>query len=86
MAQLIQIAGAILILVGFILAQFKVVSPQALAYLLVNLFGAAALAASAYVEEQWGFVLLEAIWTLVSAWGTVDWIRRRSITSRRTGP
>jgi hypothetical protein len=79
-AQLIQIAGAILILVGFILAQFKVVTPQALPYLLVNLFGAAALAASAYVEEQWGFVVLEVVWTIVSAWGTVDWLRRRSVT------
>ena len=78
MTQGIQIAGAVLILIGFILAQLKVVTPQALPYLLVNLFGAAALAATAYVEEQWGFVFLEAIWTLVSAWGTVESIRRRA--------
>ncbi len=80
MTQLIQIAGAILILVGFILAQFKVLSPQALVYLLVNLLGAAALAATAYMEEQWGFVMLEAVWTIVSAWGTIDWLRRRTPT------
>ena len=81
MEQVIQLVGALLILAGFVLAQFKVWSPQSLPYLLVNLFGAAALAATAYVAEQWGFVLLEGVWTLVSAWGTAAYLRRRTTPS-----
>jgi hypothetical protein len=26
-------------------------------------------AAVAYVEEQWGFVMLQSVWALVAAWG-----------------
>ena len=78
MTQAIQIAGAILILVGFVFAQTGAWSVRSLPYLLVNLFGAAALAGSAYVTEQWGFVLLEGVWTLVSLWGTVSWVRSRA--------
>ncbi len=77
MTQAVQIAGAVLILAGFVLAQVGVWLPKSLGYLLVNLFGAAALAATAYITEQWGFVLLEAVWTLVSLWGTVAWFRDR---------
>jgi hypothetical protein len=73
--QVIQLIGAVLILVGFVLAQFKVWSPQSLPYLLANLFGAAALAATAYVAEQWGFVLLEGVWAIVSAWSLVQLAR-----------
>ena len=78
MEQVIQLIGAVLILAGFVLAQFNVWSPQSLPYLLANLFGAAALAATAYLAEQWGFVLLESVWTFVSAWGTIGWFRRAS--------
>jgi hypothetical protein len=27
------------------------------------------LAVDAYIEQQWGFLLLEGVWTIVSAWG-----------------
>jgi hypothetical protein len=35
----------------------------------LNAAGAAVLTVVAYEEEQWGFLLLESVWTLVSAWG-----------------
>jgi hypothetical protein len=31
--------------------------------------GAAVLAVLAVIERQWGFVLLETVWTAVSVWG-----------------
>jgi len=40
-------------------------------FLLLNLVGAVVLAGSAWHEEQWGFLVLEAAWALVSAVGLV---------------
>ena len=68
MDQVVQLAGAAAILAAFVLAQLRVLDPLSYAYLLPNLAGAALLAVVAYVERQWGFLLLEAAWALVSAW------------------
>ena len=72
MVQALQLAGAILILVGFIAAQRGAWSPQAVPYLLVNVIGAAVLAVVALIGRDWGFLLLEAVWTIVSIHGLVQ--------------
>lgn len=68
MDQIIQVAGALLVLLGFVLAQRGVWSPDDWGYLWVNLFGAATLTWVGWVGEQWGFFLLEGVWTIVTAW------------------
>jgi hypothetical protein len=75
MDQIIQIVGALLVLLGFVLAQVRVWSADAWGYLWVNLFGAAILAWVAFVDAQWGFFLLEGVWTLVTAWSIVGKLR-----------
>jgi hypothetical protein len=67
--QVVQVGGALLVLTAFVLAQAGRISPQARAYLLLNVAGASVLAVVAYLDEQWGFLLLEAIWAIVAAWG-----------------
>jgi hypothetical protein len=75
MDQIIQIAGALLILAGFVLAQVRIWDTDDWGYLAVNLVGAAILAWLAFVDEQWGFFLLEGVWTLVTAWSIVAKLR-----------
>lgn len=68
MADILQLAGALLILVPFVLVQMGRLSPAAVPYLVLNVVGSVLLGALAIHERQWGFLLLEAAWTLVSAW------------------
>ena len=75
LAQLLQLAGAILVLAGFTLAQVRVLDPQSLAYLVLNAVGAGILAVLAFEEQQWGFLLLEGVWTVVSLAGLVARLR-----------
>lgn len=67
--QLLQIVGALLILAAFLLSQRNVLDARSYPYLLLNLVGAAILAALASRQGRWGFVLLEGAWTLVALAG-----------------
>ena len=81
MHQLIQIAGALLILAGFVAAQFRLLDPQSFWYLVVNFVGSAILTVDAWGETQWGFFLLELVWAIVSALGLTQPARGRRPTA-----
>jgi len=68
MDQVIQVAGAILILIAYAAGLTGRWSTDSLPYLLLNLIGAAILAVLAAISENWGFLLLEGVWTVVTAW------------------
>jgi hypothetical protein len=67
--QFVQIVGAVLILVAFTAAQLGAMDPHSRSYLVLNLFGSLILAVLAWRERQWGFLLLESVWAVVSLWG-----------------
>ena len=84
MESILQIVGAILVLAAFVAAQLRLLHQEHVAYLVFNVVGAAILAVLALREQQWGFLLLEGAWTLVSLWGVVQWSRRKR-RGRRIG-
>ena len=77
MAQAVQVAGALLILLAYAAAQFDLLNQHSRVYLALNLVGSAVLAVLAWHEEQWGFLLLEGVWALVSLWGLIQVLRGR---------
>lgn len=64
--QAISVLGALLILGAFAALQFGRTAATAPAYLWANLLGAGLLAAVAWLERQWGFLLLESVWAAVA--------------------
>lgn len=71
MEQGFQLFGAVLILIGFVGAQQRWMSPQSRSYLVLNFVGSLALAGTALAGRDWGFVLLETVWAAVSGWALV---------------
>jgi hypothetical protein len=69
--QVVQIVGAVLILVAYGAAQLERLDPQSRLYLGLNLAGSAILGVLAAGTAQWGFLLLEGAWSLISLWGLV---------------
>jgi hypothetical protein len=74
----IQIVGSLLVLAGFALAQFGVLDLRSRLYLVLNTVGSGILAGDAVLERQWGFLLLEGVWAIVSAVGLIMVLRGKS--------
>jgi hypothetical protein len=63
--------------VAFAAAQLGHLDQSSRLYLVLNLVGSVILAVLAWYEEQLGFLLLEGVWALVSAWGLARALGRR---------
>lgn len=61
-----QLLGAILILLAYALTMFGVTSQKSYSYQMLNLVGSAILGVLAWQTRQWGFLLLETVWTGIS--------------------
>ena len=84
MSDTLQIVGAVAILVAFVAVQRGLIDPSSYPSLVLNLAGSGLLAWLAFAEHQWGFLLLEASWAVVSAVGLRGRVGRRP--AQRKGP
>ncbi|HET9659502.1 MAG TPA: hypothetical protein VFP05_04175, partial [Thermomicrobiales bacterium] len=76
----VQLGGALLVLAGFAGSQLGWFGVKSLRYLVVNAVGSGILATIAILEREWGFILLESAWTIVSIAGLVALLtRHRSV-------
>jgi hypothetical protein len=67
-SQVLQVIGALAVLAAFAAAQAGVLSTGSKHYLVLNLIGSTILAVLAALQREPGFLLLEGVWALVSAY------------------
>ncbi len=75
MNQTLQILGALMVLVAYGANQFGLLDRQSCRYLILNLAGSAILSVVALIGQQWGFLLLEVVWAVMSGWGLITRLR-----------
>jgi hypothetical protein len=78
MLQVVSVLGALAILAAYTANQFGLLAPSNFSYSAMNFVGSAVLTVIAVVEVQWGFILLEGVWAIVSLWGIIAILRGSS--------
>ena len=75
MTQIVSLIAAFLILAPFAAVQAGKMSVAGAPYLAMNLLGSGTLTVIAFNSNQYGFILLEGVWALVSAVGLIRALR-----------
>lgn len=82
--DVVEIVGALTILVAFAAAQAGRLQQRTVTYQLLNLLGSGVLATIAAVQSSWGFLLLEGSWAVISLIGLLNLGRREQERREQT--
>jgi len=86
MGQVVQLVGALLIVSAYVAFQQKRLRLDSVQFLGMNMLGAGILTLVAAVDRQLGFLLLEGMWTWVSARGFRRALKARQAAKRVAPP
>jgi hypothetical protein len=75
--DLIGIAGVALILAAYFLSIFNYIKKEGRLYFLMNIVGAALAGFASWLIHYWPFVILEAVWVIVSVAGIISHFKDR---------
>ncbi|MBM5799662.1 MAG: hypothetical protein FJ077_02220 [Cyanobacteria bacterium K_DeepCast_35m_m2_023] len=73
--QLVSLLGAVMQLAAYALMQLGRLPSQSYPYQLANVIGSFMMTVVATLNHEYGFILMEAIWFLTSAYGLVKLLR-----------
>ena len=75
--QVISFIGALLILSAYTALQLNRLEAETVTFQILNLFGGTFLCITAIVLRQYGFILVEGLWAVLSAIGLWRVVTRR---------
>ena len=74
--------GVFQILLAYMLNVFGKVKSKDLSFILLNIFGAGLACLASILMVYWPFIILEAVWTLVSLFSLIQYLNKKNrITS-----
>jgi membrane-bound ClpP family serine protease len=79
MDQVVQVVGALMILLAYAAAQTGRWNTDDPLYLWLNLVGSIILSVLAATSQNWGFLLLEGVWSIITAASLVKRRRQRYV-------
>lgn len=86
MGQLVQMVGAVLVVSAYVAASKSRLRFDSIPFLAMNAVGAGILTVVAAVNRDYGFLLLEAVWTWVSTRGLRRAVKAAREEAKRTKP
>ena len=86
MGQVIQLVGALLVVSAYVSFRQNRLKLDSVQFLGMNMVGAGILTLVAAVDRQFGFLLLEGMWTWVSARGFRRALKAKHAAKRATPP
>lgn len=76
--QVVSLLGAVMQLLAYALMQLGRLASASYPYQLANVIGSLLMTIVATLNREYGFILMEAVWCLTSAYGLISLIRRQA--------
>ncbi|MDQ6756220.1 MAG: hypothetical protein M3004_04710 [Bacteroidota bacterium] len=69
--------GVFILLIAFVLNLLNKISKETFIYILMNIVGGALACFASYLINYWPFLILEAVWTLISLIALINYLKTK---------